>query len=73
MADDELAEHQAMADQIAVAAKTLNALLWDAAGSGLLVTVGIEERDHPDGDYPAPLVDVEVMLPIILPEMDDDG
>lgn len=73
MADDELAEYQAMADQIAVAAKTLNELLWDAAGSGLLVTIGVEERDHPDGDYPAPQVDVEVMLPLVPPEMDEDG
>jgi hypothetical protein len=73
MADDELAAHRAMADQIAVAAKTLNELLWDAAGSGLLVTVEIEDRDHPDGDFPAPHVDVEVMFPLTLPELDEDG
>jgi hypothetical protein len=72
MADDELAEHRAMADQIAVAAKTLNELLWDAAGAGLLVTVDIEDREHPDGDYPAPRVDVDVLLPLIAPELYED-
>ena len=73
MADDELAAYQAMADQIAVAAKTLNDLLWEAAGLGLLVTIDIEDREHPDGDYPAPGVDVEVMLPLVPPELDEDG